>query len=86
MEVANAIQTTWHPVLLWCVDPECTLHRRGNPHIHCRECGAIWPAWIRYREIDLESVRRVRSPDAEGLCERCYFEWKRKLTSGEEPA
>jgi transposase-like protein len=86
MEVAAAVQNTWQPVRLWCVAPTCKHHRPGAPHMHCRDCGQLWPAFIRYREIDLETVSRVGGSDADGLCERCYFEWKKILIKEEEPS
>jgi transposase-like protein len=84
MEVVNAVQDTWHPVRLWCVDPVCPHHRRGQPHVHCRKCGALWPAWVRYHEMDLTRVARLPAEDTIGLCEKCYFEWKASLPDATE--
>jgi len=79
MEVAATVQATWQPVRLWCVDPDCLHHRRGNPHVHCRECNKAWPACVRPREIDFESMTRVDDRQADGLCEECYFAWRKTV-------
>lgn len=86
MEVAAAVQATWQPVRLWCVDPVCPHHRRGAPHVHCPKCDETWPASVRYREIVLKTVSRDSASDADGLCEACYFEWKRRLLESSPPS
>ena len=76
MEIWNVVQATWQPILLWCTDPECRSHRRGSPHIHCRGCGAAWPAHARCREIDIAAMTRDHTEIATGLCEACCVKWK----------
>jgi transposase-like protein len=85
LEIANAVQATWQLVRLWCVDPGCRLHRRGSPHVHCVECGEPFPAMYRNRELDVTTMARDHLAETNGLCERCYSEWKKRLLDENGP-
>lgn len=78
MEVFDQVQGSWQPPKLWCVDPDCKRHHRGAPHVHCRKCDTVFPAFYRDREIDLTTMARDTLTETDGLCEICYMKWKKK--------
>lgn len=85
----------WFPRKYWCTDDNCTdrikrafvipltdgsFARLPAPHIHCKECGCAWPAWIRYRPFDLLAWKHEETP--EPLCQGCLDNWRKHRDQG----